>query len=87
MKWSAIPYKQRNHIKLTLSLRDGLSCCICGQEISSLKAATVEHKTKQRNGGTHELSNLGLAHAACNYSDRHNDITSAREIIDNSAFF
>lgn len=87
MKWSAIPYKKRNHIKLVLSLRDGLRCCICGQEIESIKAATVEHKTKQRNGGTHDLQNLGLAHAACNYSDQHPDITAAREIIDNSSFF
>lgn len=87
MKWSQIPYKKRQAIKLTLYNRDGLNCCICKLPITSIKQATIEHKIKQRNGGSHELSNLGLAHASCNYSDSHADLTSTNTIIDNASFF
>lgn len=87
MKWEQIPYKQRQQIKAQLIALHGLVCCICGRPIRSMKEATIEHKKKQRNGGSHELSNLGLAHARCNYSDNHDDIDERSRIIDNSAFF
>lgn len=85
--WSRVPYKTRQAIKLQLSVRDGLTCCICKQQIDSLKSATIEHKLKQKDGGSHNLSNLGLAHSYCNYSNRHAGRVRDSDIVDNSGFF
>lgn len=87
MKWNQIPHRRRKAIKLQLAQRDGLNCCICGLNIESIEAATVEHKKKQRNGGTHELRNLGLAHAHCNYADKHDETTMGNVIATNKRFF
>jgi 5-methylcytosine-specific restriction endonuclease McrA len=45
-------------------------CVICGGPINDLSALTVEHITPLRHGGTSDRSNLGPAHAACNYGWR-----------------
>lgn len=90
MKWNQIPFKKRRLIKLELAARDGLICCICRLKIRSLEEATIEHKRKQRNHGTHDLANLGLAHAACNFADRHPDFTDASrriETVTDDGFF
>ncbi|MCB4209171.1 HNH endonuclease [Arthrobacter sp. UM1] len=70
-----------------LLARDGLTCCICRTPIKSAKAATIEHKTKRRDGGSHDLANLGLAHSTCNYADAGRSPTTSVGTISNGSFF
>jgi 5-methylcytosine-specific restriction endonuclease McrA len=52
--------------------RDGLVCWVCGEAIdpdAPLNApgqVSIDHVVPRRLGGRHELSNLKLAHKACN---------------------
>lgn len=83
--WSQLSYRQRQAIKAALLARDGLTCCLCGLAIPTVKAATIEHRIKRSQGGAlTALANLGLAHANCNYSNRY---TTTTVVVDGSSFF
>lgn len=62
----------RNVWKL-LGERDAWTCQICGGAIESRLprnhplSATVDHRQPQADGGGHDLENLQLAHALCNW--------------------
>ena len=45
-------------------------CVICGQAIIRLRDVTIEHMRPVSQGGSNHLSNLGPAHAKCNYAKR-----------------
>jgi len=72
--------KQRNevrqarggHIRLTedeqiaLLARQGRVCLCCGERIGSLSEAQVDHIVPVSQGGSHDVSNIALAHGKCN---------------------
>ena len=49
-----------------LLTRDGEWCCLCGLPLG--EDTTIDHLKPINSGGTHEVSNLGLAHRSCNSS-------------------
>ena len=69
--------KRANTIR-TLLKRDGACCVFCGREMAE-QDITVEHIVPATAGGSTHLSNLTLAHAACNRMAAH---MSAREKIE-----
>lgn len=69
--WKAVPEKQRagalrgkHQKRIALMDRDGDLCFYCSKPLRD--DATIEHLVPQSAGGTHALSNLVLAHYACN---------------------
>ena len=60
------------HIQLSADARTAMwirqhyLCLCCGEPITDVKAAQVDHATPVARGGTHDLANLNLAHAQCN---------------------
>lgn len=52
----------RPHVRYGL----GVLCCICGHLITSMDQVSIEHVIPLRNGGTHQMANLGYAHKRCN---------------------
>ena len=54
--------------------RDGEYCTLCGLPLDD--SVTIDHLKAIHNGGTHELSNLGLAHLTCNSSKGSKDFIS-----------
>lgn len=56
------------HIKSTKMhlLRQTNLCGICGKQITQMKDATIDHIVPTSKGGHDGLSNLQLAHVACN---------------------
>lgn len=88
MQWNELPYSQRQQLTQLVIARDGMKCAICHLPIKSMKEFSIEHKIKQRNGGTHELDNLAPAHKTCNYADVHEDILEGNvKIISEMDFF
>lgn len=41
-------------------------CGICGKQLPSRKASTIDHIIPYSRGGGHEIENLQLAHNKCN---------------------
>lgn len=62
----ASPRYRENSGLLRRSFRPGSSCVICQRPIADLSELSIEHKTPLRDGGTHDLDNLGYAHLRCN---------------------
>ena len=61
------PLYRKNRFRLIANTRrEGRPCCICGQPFGPDQKITAEHLLPLRLGGTHDLSNLGPAHSACN---------------------
>ena len=56
--------KRRAAIIETLLIRDGDTCCICGDFLGD--DITVEHFLPKAAGGSNDKRNLGLAHGRCN---------------------
>jgi hypothetical protein len=54
----------RNRKIARILARDGEGCCYCGKPLGD--DMTLEHRIAQANGGSDDLENLTLAHAACN---------------------
>ena len=67
-RWLNMSSYQRRSLRERVQARDGRVCCICGRDIR--KRPDLHHKTALRDGGTNELSNLGLAHPNCNGEER-----------------
>lgn len=58
-------------LRWQLAQRDGDICALCGEpfrEVSrgSIYAKSIDHVVRVSDGGTNDLSNLRLAHVACN---------------------
>lgn len=53
-------------IKKQLIRRDGMMCGLCQEPIDSIKDATLDHIMPKSRGGTDTITNLRLAHKACN---------------------
>lgn len=56
--------KPRNPVVTALLARDGSDCWLCGDPLGD--DITKEHRVPRSRGGSDDLSNLVLAHAACN---------------------
>ncbi len=57
--------------KKTLRKMQANQCCWCGRQMQTEKPyqwdyETIEHLTPLSKGGTHDMSNLALAHQKCN---------------------
>lgn len=69
-QWTNPENKAR--IRRALLHRDGPWCWICGGMIDVMLPAlapgalSIDHKIRRREGGGNRLSNLALAHRACN---------------------
>lgn len=53
-------------LRRAILARDGDACWLCGK-VMPTQDRTIEHLVARSNGGTNELSNLALAHRACNH--------------------
>jgi hypothetical protein len=60
-------YQRNRAIIVAQALAQGLPCVICHKPCKRGQKITAEHLVALRNGGTSALSNLGPAHARCNY--------------------
>lgn len=60
----------RAEVQRRMSLGIVVRCVICGAPLARPRDVTVEHIRPARQGGGNELSNLGPAHARCNYAKR-----------------
>jgi 5-methylcytosine-specific restriction endonuclease McrA len=58
------PVGDRNRKIARILARDGDNCCYCKKPLGD--DMTLEHRIALSNGGTDNLDNLKLAHAACN---------------------
>ena len=58
--------------------RDGGDCWFCGKAMGS--DCTLEHLLPRAHGGTHNLANLVLAHAACNHKAADSSISAKVEL-------
>ena len=54
--------------RLAIYLRDGLACAWCGHSIEDGASLSLDHLTCQRDGGSHDASNLITACERCNKS-------------------
>ena len=52
--------------RLAIYLRDGLSCCYCGESVEDGASLTLDHVLPVINGGTNHESNLVTACIRCN---------------------
>ena len=52
-------------VRAKLLERDGDACWFCGKAMG--EDATIEHLIARASGGTNNIANLALAHAACNH--------------------
>ena len=62
---NGIPKADRREIKRELWQKSKL-CGICGKQLPSREASTIDHIMPISLGGTDEISNLQLAHSKCN---------------------
>lgn len=57
-----------NRLKVVEAAKRGEPCCICGLGFDPDELITAEHIVPLRQGGDNERSNLGPAHARCNFA-------------------
>lgn len=67
-KTSKVAAKKRLAKIVTLLIRDGLNCHICGQPFTEDNRPTLSHLLPRVLGGTEANENLALAHGPCNNS-------------------
>lgn len=58
----------RQDKRLAIYLRDGLSCCWCGDSIENGAKLTLDHLTPRSDGGSHHEGNLVTCCHRCNSS-------------------
>lgn len=58
---------RRNRLTVLVQAKHGKPCVICGQPFTDQDMITAEHIIPLRMGGTSAKSNLGPAHASCNF--------------------
>lgn len=58
---------RRNRLTVIDQAKHGKPCVICGLDFTSSDLVTAEHVIPLRHGGSNDKSNLGPAHATCNY--------------------
>lgn len=56
----------RDAVRTFVIARDGRTCRLCGSEIGPEERLHVDHVIPWSKGGTHDPSNLQVAHATCN---------------------
>lgn len=67
--WTAGEVKdriKRKRVEDVLLERDGNACFLCGADFTPDSPPTLEHILSTCHGGNNHLSNLALAHGACN---------------------
>lgn len=68
-KWGGRPHRR---LRDQILRSDVDTCSLCGQFVDKTLPGThprgpsIDHRLPQSRGGGHELSNLALAHMACN---------------------
>lgn len=62
----ANPVYKANRGHMIRSARYGVPCVICNLPITDSEQLSIEHIVPIRDGGTHDLDNLGYAHLRCN---------------------
>lgn len=73
--WRAVPKnkkgisKKRGRMIDALISRDGDACFYCGKELN--EDISLEHFVSRTHGGPNHLSNMALAHRACNMAANH----------------
>lgn len=65
--------------KIQVFKRDGDLCFYCGKYMSE-EDMTIEHLISLNDGGTNKLSNMVLAHNACNHAVGHRPLNEKVEI-------
>lgn len=58
--------KRLNKATKKILLRKSNLCGICGLAIENMKDATIDHIIPLSKGGVHGVSNMQIAHDACN---------------------
>ena len=67
-QWLNMNSYRRRKLRNQIQARDGKVCVICKKDIR--KRPDLHHVIGLRDGGTNDLSNLGLAHPSCNGEER-----------------
>jgi 5-methylcytosine-specific restriction endonuclease McrA len=67
-KWLNMSSYTRQRLRTQVQARNGKVCVVCGKEIR--KRPDLHHIIALRDGGTNDISNLGLAHPVCNGEER-----------------
>lgn len=67
--------------RLSLYLRDNLSCVYCGRGILDNVLLTLDHVVSRQNGGTHHSSNLVTCCMGCNGRKQTNEIAPEYKVI------
>ncbi|GAA0623524.1 HNH endonuclease [Thalassospira tepidiphila] len=71
--------RKRHGLIMSLIERDGETCAFCGGGLT-VETATIEHFVPITQGGPNKLSNMMLAHEACNQKAGHLDVRAKLEL-------
>lgn len=75
--WLSLSYAKRRAFTAEVVRRYGMTCCICGLPIKSVKDLSVQHTTPRSKGGITSLATCRPAHRRCNSSMRDREASGA----------